>query len=346
MKKSISSVLLTFLKVGLIGFGGGAALIPVIEHELVERKAWMRKEEFDSAVIVSSISPASLPVSLCAIWNSRYSLLSAFAYALPGPLLYMVLLTGFALAGPAGKVYIQYASVGLIAFVILLLYKFIVKNYKNNSSASNKKTFAIIAFAAFVLSCGKTITDLIHTFSGVVLNSEIYSIGMIKLMLAAFFIIGFIGRSKSKAKLSVALAVAGLFVLAAEKTGMLWRFFIPISIAMGLLVLGSIFYDSKKNKHPEKKAVKLDYKPLRNLGLFIAISAILIIFTQIISSNIQVWDFAGKVFSSSLTSFGGGEAYFGVSREVFVETKFIQEDFFNGRILGIANAMPGPVLVS
>jgi len=87
MGKNFISIMLSFLISGIIGFGGGAALIPVLERELVENRKWMANAEFDVAVAVSSISPASLPVSLCAVWNAKYSLLSAFAYALPGPLI-------------------------------------------------------------------------------------------------------------------------------------------------------------------------------------------------------------------------------------------------------------------
>ena len=88
MKLNVVSVILSFLKMGIIGFGGGAALIPVIEDELVEKRKWIEKKQFDYSVIVASISPASLPVALCAIWNRKYSILSAYAYALPGPILF------------------------------------------------------------------------------------------------------------------------------------------------------------------------------------------------------------------------------------------------------------------
>jgi len=36
--KNFISMMLSFLKVGTIGFGGGAALIPVIEQEIVGKK--------------------------------------------------------------------------------------------------------------------------------------------------------------------------------------------------------------------------------------------------------------------------------------------------------------------
>ena len=79
-KKNFLSVMSSFFKVGAIGFGGGAALLPIFERELVENRKWMDKRQFDVSAAIASISPASLPVALCAVWNSRYALISAYAY--------------------------------------------------------------------------------------------------------------------------------------------------------------------------------------------------------------------------------------------------------------------------
>ena len=63
MKKGLGW-LLPFLKIGSIGFGGGTALIPVIEQEMVDKRKVVTKEEYDSAVIIASITPGALPVEI------------------------------------------------------------------------------------------------------------------------------------------------------------------------------------------------------------------------------------------------------------------------------------------
>ena len=45
------------LRVGVIGFGGGNALIPVMEKEFVTKKPYVTKEEYDEAVLAASITP-------------------------------------------------------------------------------------------------------------------------------------------------------------------------------------------------------------------------------------------------------------------------------------------------
>jgi chromate transporter len=45
-RPSLSQIMLTFLKVGAIGFGGGMAIIAIMETEIVRRRRWLSAEEF------------------------------------------------------------------------------------------------------------------------------------------------------------------------------------------------------------------------------------------------------------------------------------------------------------
>ena len=63
MRKFISMTM-TMLKIGFIGFGGGSALIPVIEDEVVEKDKIVSEEEFNDDVMIASITPGALPVEV------------------------------------------------------------------------------------------------------------------------------------------------------------------------------------------------------------------------------------------------------------------------------------------
>lgn len=54
----------SIFKIGVVGFGGGTALIPVIEREVVEDQKIVEKSEYDKDVIVASITPGALPVEI------------------------------------------------------------------------------------------------------------------------------------------------------------------------------------------------------------------------------------------------------------------------------------------
>jgi len=347
MPKNFLTVMLSFIKLGTIGFGGGAALIPVIERELVGNKKWMEKERFDVSVAISSISPASLPVSLCSLWDHRYALLSAYSYALPGPVIYLILLTGFSYIGDAGLMYLRYASVGLIAFVLFLLFRFIRSNYSHGVSSGIKTQYLLIMAISFLLTCGNVIGRLLSMVFGLILPTPLFAINMITLMLSTFFVMCFIGASKSKVKLISAVLIAVLFSLTNGRAGILSSWSLPLAILMLALAAVSIVRDIlKKGDTAEKKTFHFDYRPFRNLILFILIAVLLTSATFFVSGDINVWDFAFKAIVSSLTSFGGGEVYIGISEATFVQTGFIPEINYSTQIIGIANTMPGPVLVS
>ncbi len=50
--KMIGSLFTTFLKMGPFTFGGGYALIPVIEREIVEKRKWLQSEDVADIVAV------------------------------------------------------------------------------------------------------------------------------------------------------------------------------------------------------------------------------------------------------------------------------------------------------
>jgi chromate transporter len=346
-KKNFLNVMLSFLKIGAIGFGGGSALIPVIEREVVENKQWIGKEEFDVSVAITSMAPASIPVSLCCIWDMKYAVVSAFSYALPGSLIYLILLTGFSFFGETGAKYLRYASVVLICFVLFIIFRFIKNKYAQGVKTGRKAHFLMIMSAAFLLACGSAVERLAGLFA-ITLPPPLFSVNMITLILILFFAVSFVGESKSIVKLVSALLLSTLFALSNGRAGIISNWTLPLAFIMSILSITSILRDTKKNKKKttDKPPFRFDYKPLLNLTVFITVSLILAVTTFIISGDANVWWFMSKSITSALSSFGGGEAFIGISEAAFVQTGFIPESIYNTQILGIANSMPGPVLMS
>ncbi|MCB2339698.1 chromate transporter [Clostridium estertheticum] len=57
----------TFFKIGSFTFGGGYAMIPLIETEVVSKKKWLSKEDFLDIVVISQTFPGALAVN-CSIF--------------------------------------------------------------------------------------------------------------------------------------------------------------------------------------------------------------------------------------------------------------------------------------
>ena len=91
---------LSYLKIGFFGFGGGYAMLSLIQSEMVTRRGWMTATELADVVAVSQMTPGPIAVN-CATYvgysvtgNIWGSMLATFAVCLP-PLTLMVLITIF-----------------------------------------------------------------------------------------------------------------------------------------------------------------------------------------------------------------------------------------------------------
>lgn len=58
------SLFLTFCKVGLFTIGGGYAMLPLMEKEIVERHGWLSKQEFMDILIVAQALPGLFAMNM------------------------------------------------------------------------------------------------------------------------------------------------------------------------------------------------------------------------------------------------------------------------------------------
>ena len=87
---------LSFLKIGLFGFGGGLAIFSLIQHE-VETYGWMTQEEFVDILAISQVTPGPIGIN-CAtyvgytatgsVWGS---LLATTAIIIPSLIIMLIL---------------------------------------------------------------------------------------------------------------------------------------------------------------------------------------------------------------------------------------------------------------
>lgn len=54
---------LTFLKIGAFTFGGGFAMIPIIQREVVENNHWIEEEEFIDVISIAQSSPGPIAIN-------------------------------------------------------------------------------------------------------------------------------------------------------------------------------------------------------------------------------------------------------------------------------------------
>ncbi len=130
----------TFLKIGLFGFGGGYAMLSLIQGEVVTRHNWISSSEFTDIVAISQMTPGPIGINSAtyigytAIVNAGYSheigilgsILATFAVVLPSFIL-MLTISKFLLKYKKHPLVesvfkgLRPAVVGLLAAAALLL---------------------------------------------------------------------------------------------------------------------------------------------------------------------------------------------------------------------------------
>lgn len=94
--QSLSDLFISFTLLALQGFGG---VLAIVQHELVEKKRWMTREEFVEEWAVAQIMPGPNVVNLSLMIGARYfglpGALAALAGMLTVPLVIVLLLTFF-----------------------------------------------------------------------------------------------------------------------------------------------------------------------------------------------------------------------------------------------------------
>lgn len=61
---TIGDLFMTFMRVGVSGFGGGQALVPLIQNEVVERHGWLNSHEFTDVLAIGNAFPGPITTKL------------------------------------------------------------------------------------------------------------------------------------------------------------------------------------------------------------------------------------------------------------------------------------------
>ncbi|MCK7490763.1 MAG: chromate transporter [Comamonadaceae bacterium] len=61
--KKIPDLLLTFMKIGAFTFGGGYAMIPIMQREVVDVKGWVTDEDIVKLLVISESTPGVIAVN-------------------------------------------------------------------------------------------------------------------------------------------------------------------------------------------------------------------------------------------------------------------------------------------
>lgn len=64
MLRTQTQLFLAFLRIGLLGFGGGPSMIPLVHQEVVKRHAWMDDEAFADVLAIGNTLPGPIATKM------------------------------------------------------------------------------------------------------------------------------------------------------------------------------------------------------------------------------------------------------------------------------------------
>ncbi len=163
---------LTFFKIGLFGFGGGYAMLSLIQHEVVTMHGWMSNQEFTDMIALSQMTPGPIGINTAtfagytASGNILGAAVATLALCLPSFIIMLSICKLFSIFRK--NIYIEAAFralrlvvVGLIAAAALMLV-----NRDNFSDYSAVIIFAIAFIAGWKFKINPIITIVLAGLFG------------------------------------------------------------------------------------------------------------------------------------------------------------------------------------
>jgi len=149
--RRLLAVFWTFLKIGAFTFGGGYAMIPLIERETVERRGWIGEKDILEIVAIAESTPGPIAINAATFVGWRVAgFWGAFCATVGVVIPSFVIITAisYVLAAFEQLRAVRYAFFGIRAGVLALILKALVSMYRQ----CPKSLFGYLAMgAAFVL---------------------------------------------------------------------------------------------------------------------------------------------------------------------------------------------------
>jgi len=64
--KDLWPILISFAKIGVVAYGGGPSMIPIVKAEVVERRGWIGTDEFMDALAIGNALPGPIVTKIAA----------------------------------------------------------------------------------------------------------------------------------------------------------------------------------------------------------------------------------------------------------------------------------------
>lgn len=131
--KKIFSLFMTFFKIGAFTFGGGYAMIPLIQREIAENHKWITNDDILDIIAISESTPGPISVNSATFVGYKVAgvlgaAFSTFGLVLPSYII--ITIVAFFLDKFSHLQAVEFAFNGIRAGVLVLIIKALISMYK------------------------------------------------------------------------------------------------------------------------------------------------------------------------------------------------------------------------
>jgi chromate transporter len=118
-------IFLEFCKIGIIAFGGGNAIFPILHHEIVESLHWISEQDFLYMVSIAETTPGPIGMNLSTFIGYRLAGFLGVLIATIGydflPFLIMLFVAITVVKLQENKIYQRFLSAVMVVVLVLLM---------------------------------------------------------------------------------------------------------------------------------------------------------------------------------------------------------------------------------
>ena len=163
---------LTFAKVGSMTFGGGYAMLPILQREVVDKKGWTTNEEIMDYYAVGQCTPGVIAVNTATFIGQKFAgILGGIAATLGVvfPSVVIISIIAAFITNFAELAVVQNALAGVRVCVCVLIFNAVLKLFKSSvKDAFTMAIFAVVLALMLIFNASPVIFIVLAAIAGIV----------------------------------------------------------------------------------------------------------------------------------------------------------------------------------
>jgi len=171
---------ITFFKIGCLAFGGGYAVIAILQKEVVELKQWVDNDELTDIMAISQTLPGIIFVNSATMIGYRKkgikgAMIATFASILPT--FFLILLLTFVIWGFTDNIVVHKAFTGILLGVTVLILNSVKKTWKTSVKHFSDIILALLS-TALLLFTNVNVVLILLLMAGLGFGKNLYIMSM------------------------------------------------------------------------------------------------------------------------------------------------------------------------